>query len=113
MRQHEDTLEVETPGRGLTDVTTRVAAIVADCGIRTGSCTLFIQHTSASLTVQENADPDVQRDLEDVLQARLAPDGPEPLYRHTHRGARTTCRPTSSSALTQSLARRSRSRRGA
>ncbi len=67
-------LEFRTRGRGTTDVTAEVARAVAGSGIRKGTCTVFLQHTSASLILCENADPDVRRDLETVL-ARLAPDG--------------------------------------
>jgi secondary thiamine-phosphate synthase enzyme len=57
-------LKVPTNGRGLYDVTGAVARIVASSGVREGLCTIFIRHTSASLVVQENADPAVLRDLE-------------------------------------------------
>ena len=84
MRQANQRLTVETPGRGLQPVTPSVAAWVADEGFRQGLLTLFIQHTSASLTIQENADPDVLHDL-DAFLVRLAPDDPG-LYRHTTEG---------------------------
>lgn len=77
-------VEVRTPGRGLHDVTARVAAVVERSGVRDGLCHLFLQHTSASLLVQENADADVLRDLADWF-ARQAPDG-DPRYRHTAEG---------------------------
>lgn len=80
MRQ--SVIVVRTPGRGLVDVTDRVAAEVA--GVAVGLVHLFVQHTSASLVVQENADPDVRRDLEAWL-SRLAPDG-DPAYRHRDEG---------------------------
>jgi secondary thiamine-phosphate synthase enzyme len=74
-----------TPGaRGLWDLTDRVAAIVADSGVTAGLCHLFVQHTSASLIVQENASPDVLHDLDDWL-TRAAPDG-DPRYRHDEEG---------------------------
>lgn len=60
---HQEMLEILTSGKGFTDITERVSAIVAQSGIKTGLCTLFIQHTSASLIIQENADPAVLRDL--------------------------------------------------
>lgn len=67
-------LEFPTPGRGTRNITDAVAEAVAASGIRTGIAHVFVQHTSCSLTITENADPDVRRDLDTVL-ARLAPDG--------------------------------------
>jgi secondary thiamine-phosphate synthase enzyme len=64
--------QVETPGPGFTDITGAVAHWVAESGIENGLLTVFCRHTSASLTIQENADPDVQRDLMTALD-RLAP----------------------------------------
>jgi secondary thiamine-phosphate synthase enzyme len=81
---HHETLAIQTPGRALIDVTDKVEAIVQHAGVRTGLCTVFCQHTSASLIISENADPTVQRDLEAFL-SRLVPDG-DPLYRHTAEG---------------------------
>jgi secondary thiamine-phosphate synthase enzyme len=63
MRIHQEVMETRTPGEGLHNVTQAVNAVVAGSGIRTGLCTVFIQHTSASLVIQENADPSVLRDL--------------------------------------------------
>jgi secondary thiamine-phosphate synthase enzyme len=84
MRQHQHTIELR-PGRpGLHDCTAAVAGVVRDAGIDLGQVTLFLRHTSASLTIQENADPDVQIDLEAFLR-RLVPEG-DPLYRHTAEG---------------------------
>ncbi|MDI3282078.1 secondary thiamine-phosphate synthase enzyme YjbQ [Polyangium sp. 15x6] len=71
---HQKTLDIRTRGRGLYDVTSAVAAVLDDAGITIGLCSLFLQHTSASLVVQENADPAVLRDL-DRWMARVAPDG--------------------------------------
>jgi secondary thiamine-phosphate synthase enzyme len=85
MRQAHTTLEVATRGRGLTELTRDVTAWVRGTGIDTGLLTVFIRHTSASLIVQENADPEVQRDLERFF-ARLVPDG-DPLFRHDDEGA--------------------------
>ncbi|MDB5655711.1 MAG: YjbQ family protein, partial [Tardiphaga sp.] len=65
-------LTVQTPGIGFVDLTREVARFVADAGFREGSLNLFIRHTSASLTIQENADPSVLSDLMAVLD-RLAP----------------------------------------
>ena len=58
------TIEVTTKGRGFTDLTSRVAQVVAASKVRVGSCSVFVRHTSASLVVQENADPAVLRDLQ-------------------------------------------------
>lgn len=79
------TLDFRTKGRGTLDVTGEVQSAVAATGVRTGVCTVFLQHTSASLVLCENADPDVRRDLETIL-SRLAPDG-DPAYRHDTEGA--------------------------
>jgi secondary thiamine-phosphate synthase enzyme len=84
MIEHK-TLEFRTRGRGTTEITHEVARAVAASGVRKGLCTVFLQHTSASLVLCENADPDVRRDLETIL-ARLAPDG-DPAYRHDTEGA--------------------------
>jgi secondary thiamine-phosphate synthase enzyme len=84
MQQATTTLTVRTPGRGLVEVTREVRQWVAGTGLRDGLLTLFIRHTSASLLVQENADPEVQRDLERFF-ARLAPDG-DPLFEHVAEG---------------------------
>jgi secondary thiamine-phosphate synthase enzyme len=84
VRQLSGELALATRGRGLYDVTERLRAWVAENGIREGLLTVFIRHTSASLLVQENADPGVQRDLERFL-ARLVPDG-DPLFEHTQEG---------------------------
>jgi secondary thiamine-phosphate synthase enzyme len=81
---HQSTIEVDTAGRGTTDITAPMARAVAASGIRTGTAHLFLQHTSAALMVCENADPDVRRDLETLL-GDLAPDG-DPRYRHDAEG---------------------------
>jgi len=70
---HQETIEVRTRGAGFVDVTSQVAGIVERSGVRTGLCTVFVRHTSASLVIQENADPAVLRDLERWLSA-LAPE---------------------------------------
>lgn len=84
MRQLHHTFEIAARGRGLYDFTAEVARWLAQSGIRDGLITLFVRHTSASLIVQENADPDVQGDLERFLE-RLVPER-DPLYRHTLEG---------------------------
>jgi len=73
MSTHQATLELRTRGAGLSDMTRQIAAVVEKSGIVTGTCTVFVQHTSASLVIQENADPAVLRDLERWL-ADLAPE---------------------------------------
>lgn len=80
----QKTLELRTRGRGTSEITAEVARAVVESGIRKGLCTVFLQHTSASLILCENADPDVRRDLETIL-ARLAPDG-DPAYVHDTEG---------------------------
>lgn len=71
---HQTELTIETAGRDTLDITDQVALEVASSGIGTGLCHLFLQHTSASLLINENADPDVQRDLETFF-SDLVPDG--------------------------------------
>lgn len=77
-------LEVATRGRGLVDISAEVQAVVARSGVHTGLCNIFIHHTSASLLITENADPEVHRDLERFF-ARLVPDG-DPIFRHDDEG---------------------------
>jgi secondary thiamine-phosphate synthase enzyme len=77
-------LAVDTPGRGLHEITAGVAAAVDAAGLDEGLCTVFLRHTSASLTIQENADPSAKRDLERWLD-RLVPDG-DPFYTHDAEG---------------------------
>ena len=74
MKQHQVTLTFSPNARGLHEITEAVADVVSQSGIRTGLCLVFLRHTSASLVIQENADPDVQTDLVTAL-ARLAPVG--------------------------------------
>lgn len=78
------TLKVQAPRRGLHEITAEVARAVRDSGVRQGICALFIRHTSASLTIQENYDPSVRDDLEGFL-SRLVPEG-DPSYTHTLEG---------------------------
>ena len=75
---------IDTRGRGLQEVTTHVASIVKRAGVHDGLCTVFVRHTSASLVIQENADPSAKRDLERWLD-RLVPDG-DPFYSHDTEG---------------------------
>ncbi len=84
LRQSTTIFSFATRGRGFVDITPRVEQWVRASGIVDGVLTLFIRHTSASLVVQESADPDVRADL-DRLLARLVPDG-DPLFRHRDEG---------------------------
>jgi secondary thiamine-phosphate synthase enzyme len=84
LRQTLERLTVRTRTRGFYEITRDVQSVVSQAGVQTGLCTLHLQHTSASLLIQENADPDVQRDFERFF-ARLIPDG-DPLFVHTVEG---------------------------
>ena len=84
MRQAHTTVAVDTRGRGLTEITRRIADWVGAGGMTDGLLTMFVRHTSASLLIQENADPGVQRDLERFF-SRLAPDG-DRLFEHDTEG---------------------------
>jgi secondary thiamine-phosphate synthase enzyme len=84
MKQAHITLDVRSSGRGLCEISREIRAFVRDCGIRSGLLTVFCRHTSASLIIQENADPDVQHDLEAYF-AKLSPDG-QPGWRHNNEG---------------------------
>src|SRR5271163_206995 len=84
MRQAFHEIVLSTRGRGLTDFTRQVEKWIADNQFSDGLLTLHLRHTSASLVIQENADPDVRRDL-DAFFARLVPDG-DPLFIHTAEG---------------------------
>ena len=85
LRQSSTTLGFDTRGRGVIEITGPVAAWTAGNDMETGLLTLVVRHTSASLIVQENADPDVRGDLERFM-ARLVPDG-DALFRHRDEGA--------------------------
>ncbi len=84
LRQAFHELTIRTRGRGLYEFTGQVADWLAENGFSSGLVTLHLRHTSASLLIQENADPDVRRDLERFF-ARLVPDG-DPLFVHTIEG---------------------------
>ncbi|MBI5388378.1 MAG: YjbQ family protein [Verrucomicrobia bacterium] len=84
MRQAVHEIVVSTRGRGLYEFTDEVQRWLQEVNIQAGVVTLHVQHTSASLLIQENADPEVRRDLEHFF-ARLVPDG-DPLFRHTCEG---------------------------
>ena len=81
---YQSTLQVSTRGRGSYLITDKVEELVLKSQVRTGLCHLFLQHTSASLMVCENADPDVRTDMERFM-SRLVPDG-DPLFAHTLEG---------------------------
>lgn len=84
MRQQQDSLTVGTAGQGLYDITREVQARVSASRVGTGLVTVFCRHTSCSLIINENADPDVRHDLEAFLK-RLVPEG-DPAYIHTLEG---------------------------
>ena len=81
---YQQILEIPTTGKSLTNITSKVEAIVADSGVEVGLCTLFLRHTSASLIIQENADPDVLKDLANFM-AKLVPESAQ--YIHDAEGA--------------------------
>ncbi len=84
LRQEVHELSLPTRGRGFYEFTRELEMLVRKAGLRTGLATLLVRHTSASLLIQENADPEVRRDLERFF-SRLAPDG-DALFRHTCEG---------------------------
>lgn len=77
-------LNIETKGRGTYDISNEIQKVIHENNIHTGLCHLFLQHTSASLILCENADATVRTDLENFM-ARIAPDG-DPIYRHDMEG---------------------------
>lgn len=84
MRQHQELISIHTPGRGLHDVTGRISVVVENAGMALGLCHIFTRHTSASLLIQENADPSARHDLERFFE-RIAPEN-HPEYTHTLEG---------------------------
>jgi secondary thiamine-phosphate synthase enzyme len=84
LRQSVSEIVIDTRGRGFYEFTHEVQSLVAASGWKTGLASIHLQHTSASLVIQENADPEVRRDLERFL-GRLVPDG-DPVFRHTLEG---------------------------
>ena len=80
---HQQILRLSTRGKSLGRFTQKVKAAVSESGVQTGLCTLFVRHTSASLVIQENADPDVLADMETFL-SKLVPEGN--YYRHSDEG---------------------------
>jgi len=81
----QQSLNLRTAGRGTTEITDALQRVIRDSGIKQGICNVFLQHTSASLILCENAAPAVRQDLETIL-SRLAPDG-DPEYMHDDEGA--------------------------
>jgi secondary thiamine-phosphate synthase enzyme len=81
---YQHTFEIRTRGRGTTEITAEVARLVRASGVAAGIAQVFVQHTSCSVMITENADPAVRRDLE-TLAARWAPDA-DPAYRHDTEG---------------------------
>ncbi|ANN78118.1 secondary thiamine-phosphate synthase enzyme YjbQ [Bordetella flabilis] len=80
----QEELEIATPGRGFTELTDAIASLVSVTGIETGQAHVYTRHTSCSLLITENADPQVREDLERYF-ARLVPDG-DTLFRHDEEG---------------------------
>lgn len=74
MNHYQDILQLQTPGKSLSRITHQVQDVVNNSGIKTGLCSLFLRHTSASLIIQENADPNVLKDLE-IFLSKLVPEG--------------------------------------
>jgi len=77
-------LALSIPSQGLHEITAEIATVVTESGVREGLCTVFLQHTSASLVIQENADPSARQDLERWLNRLVAEN--DPLYTHTQEG---------------------------
>jgi len=84
MAAHAGTFRVRTGGKGTQEITRQVAEVVAASGIRTGTVTVFVRHTSASLVIMENADPSARRDLEAFFD-HLVPED-TPYFVHTYEG---------------------------
>ena len=80
---YQQLLKISTTGKSLYKITPKIEAIVAQSGVETGLCTLFLRHTSASLIIQENADPDVLKDLANFM-AKLVPESDR--YIHSAEG---------------------------
>ncbi len=84
MTHYQKLLRISTTGKSLQNITPKIEAIVAESGVETGLCTLFLRHTSASLLIQENADPDVLKDLANFM-AKLVPESAQ--YIHDAEGS--------------------------
>lgn len=85
MKTFQHILQISTLGRGTYNISRELEKAVSEAGITTGLCNVFIKHTSASLIISENADPDVRHDLENFME-KIAPDG-DPAYVHRDEGA--------------------------
>lgn len=81
---YQQMLNISTRGRGSYNISGEISQLVSESGIQTGLCQVFVRHTSASLILCENADPDVRSDLERFM-VRLVPDG-DPIFRHIDEG---------------------------
>jgi len=79
MTHYQKLLRISTTGKSLQNITPKIEGIVAESGVGTGLCTLFLRHTSASLLIQENADPDVLEDLADFM-AKLVPESAQYIH---------------------------------
>ncbi|MEC4817560.1 MAG: secondary thiamine-phosphate synthase enzyme YjbQ [Scytonema sp. PMC 1069.18] len=79
MTHYQKLLRISTIGKSLHNITSKIEGIVAESGVETGLCTVFLRHTSASLLIQENADPDVLRDLENFM-AKLVPESAQYIH---------------------------------
>ncbi len=84
MSAHTETFTVRTHGKGTTEITREVAGIASRSGVRNGTVTVFVRHTSASLVIMENADPSARRDLEMFFE-KLVPES-TPWFSHTQEG---------------------------
>ena len=85
MRQRQHSITIHVQGRGFTNITREIQQWISESDIKTGMLNLFVQHTSCSLIIQENADPDVLRDMETFF-SKLIPDG-DPMFKHRAEGA--------------------------
>jgi secondary thiamine-phosphate synthase enzyme len=93
MKNFQQVLQIQTRGKGLLEITPEVSKVVQASEVTSGMCNLFVRHTSASLVIQENADPDVQQDLE-YFFGKLVPEN-DLGYTHTIEGPEMICRHTS------------------
>ncbi len=85
MHVHHDQLEIRTNGKGLYEITREVQSKINGCGVRNGTATVFVQHTSCSVIIMENADPTARRDLEEFFD-RLVPEGAD-YFTHDSEGS--------------------------
>jgi secondary thiamine-phosphate synthase enzyme len=85
MKWFKESIQIETNGKGLYPITEQISIVLKECGIHEGMCFLFLDHTSASLAINENFDPTARQDLEEYFE-RQVPEG-ENWYRHTSEGS--------------------------